>query len=167
MSRKEVSMIGNLTRDMMRDVMETSLKKPIQTGEFRKNPVEPAWRCPNDYIYELIPTGKFVMEYLKPKQAVTGRVVLQLHGGGYIGPFAVKYSELGFGADVLTPDYRVAPEHPFPAALEDAVYAYKWLLNEKKYDPEQIVVAGDSAGGGLALALAVEIILLFAGPGTA
>lgn len=139
MSRKEVSMIGNLTRDMMRDVMETSLKKPIQTGEFRKNPVEPAWRCPNDYIYELIPTGKFVMEYLKPKQAVTGRVILQLHGGGYIGPmkniyrrFAVKYSELGFGADVLTPDYRVAPEHPFPAALEDAVYAYKWLLNEKK-----------------------------------
>ena len=67
--------------------------------------------------------------------------------------FAVKYSELGFGADVLTPDYRVAPEHPFPAALEDTVYAYKWLLNEKKYDPEQIVVAGDSAGGGLALAL--------------
>ena len=77
MSRKEVSMIGNLTRDMMRDVMETSLKKPIQTGEFRKNPVEPAWRCPNDYIYELIPTEKFVMEYLKPKQAVTGRVILQ------------------------------------------------------------------------------------------
>ncbi|MFR4782002.1 MAG: alpha/beta hydrolase [Pilosibacter sp.] len=140
--------------------METSLKKPIQTGEFRKNPVEPAWRCPGDYIYELVPTEKFVMEYLKPKQAVTGRVVLQLHGGGYIGPmkniyrrFAVKYSELGLGADVLTPDYRVAPEHPFPAALEDAVYAYKWLLNEKKYDPEQIVVAGDSAGGGLALAL--------------
>ncbi len=57
MSRKEVSMIGNLTRDMMRDVMETSLKKPIQTGEFRKNPVEPAWRCPNDYIYELIRQG--------------------------------------------------------------------------------------------------------------
>ena len=46
MSRKTVSMIGNLTRDMMSDVMETSLKKPIQTGEFRKNPVEPAWRCP-------------------------------------------------------------------------------------------------------------------------
>ena len=98
-----------MTRDMMRDVMETSLKKPIQTGEFRKNPVEPAWRCPGDYIYELVPTEKFVMEYLKPKQAVTGRVVLQLHGGGYIGPmkniyrrFAVKYSELGLGADVLT-----------------------------------------------------------------
>lgn len=159
MSRKEVSMIGNLTRDMMRDVMETSLKKPIQTGEFRKNPVEPAWRCPGDYIYELVPTEKFVMEYLKPKQAVTGRVILQLHGGGYIGPmkniyrrFAVKYSQISFGADVLTPDYRVAPEHPYPAALEDAVCAYEWLLAQGWFS-EQIIVAGDSAGGGLAMAL--------------
>ena len=73
MSRKTVSMIGNLTRDMMSDVMETSLKKPIQTGEFRKNPVEPAWRCPAEYIYELVKTEQFVMEYLKPKQAVTAR----------------------------------------------------------------------------------------------
>ena len=113
MSRKTVSMIGNLTRDMMSDVMETSLKKPIQTGEFRKNPVEPAWRCPAEYIYELVKTEQFVMEYLKPKQAVTGRVILQLHGGGYIGPmkniyrrFAVKYSQISFGADVRTPGWR-------------------------------------------------------------
>lgn len=84
-------MIGNLTRDMMSDVMETSLKKPIQTGEFRKNPVEPAWRCPAEYIYELVKTEQFVMEYLKPKQAVTGRVILQLHGGGYIGPMKNIY----------------------------------------------------------------------------
>ena len=47
----------------------------------------------------------------------------------------------------------MAPEHPFPAALEDAVYAYRWLTGERGYAPEQIVVAGDSAGGGLALAL--------------
>lgn len=160
MSRKNVSVIGNLTRDMVSDVMETALKKPIQTGEFRKNPVEPAWRCPSGYIYELIDAGEFVMEYLQPEQAVTGRVILQLHGGGYIGPmkniyrrFAVRYSKLSYGADVLSPDYRVAPEHPFPAALEDAAFAYRWLLEEKGYRPEQIVVAGDSAGGGLALAL--------------
>ena len=164
MSRKTVSMIGNLTRDMMSDVMETSLKKPIQTGEFRKNPVEPAWGGPAEYVYELVKTEQFVMEYLKPKQAVTGRVILQLHGGGYIGPmkniyrrFAVKYSQISFGADVLTPDYRVAPEHPYPAALEDAVYAYRWLLEEKKYQPSQIVVAGDSAGGNLALELALAV----------
>ncbi len=162
MSRKEVSMIGNLTRDMMRDVMETSLKKPIQTGEFRKNPVEPAWRCPGDYIYELVPTEKFVMEYLKPKQAVTGRVVLQLHGGGYIGPmkniyrrFAVKYSELGLGADVLTPDYRVAPEHPFPVPLHDVADAWQWLQANAEglgLDPQRLAIGGDSAGGNLAAA---------------
>ena len=100
------------------------------------------------------------MEYLRPQSVVTGRVILQLHGGGYIGPmkniyrrFAVKYSKLSYGADVPTIDYRVAPENPFPAAVEDAVYAYKWSLDEKNYKPDQIVVAGDSAGGGLALAL--------------
>ena len=87
------------------------------------------------------------MEYLRPQSVVTGRVILQLHGGGYIGPmkniyrrFAVKYSKLSYGADVLTIDYRVAPENPFPAAVEDAVYAYKWLLDEKNYKPDQIVV---------------------------
>jgi len=160
MSKKNVSKIGILTRDMMSDVMETALKKPIQTGEFRKHPVEPAWRCPAGYLYELVDGDGFVMEYLKPENAVTGRVILQLHGGGYIGPmkniyrrFAVKYSKISYGADVLTPDYRVAPEHVFPAALEDAVYAYRWLLEEKKYEAKNVVVAGDSAGGGLALAL--------------
>lgn len=160
MRSKNVSAIGNLTRDMINDVMETALKKPIQTGEFRKNPVEPAWRCPAGYLYELIDTETCVMEYLRPQNAVTGRVILQLHGGGYIGPmkniyrrFAVKYSKLSFGADVLSVDYRVAPEHPFPAALDDCVMTYRWLLEEKEYKPGQIVVAGDSAGGGLALAL--------------
>ncbi len=61
------------------------------------------------------------------------------------------------GGDVLTIDYRVAPEHPYPAALLDAVTAYQWLLEERQYAPENIVVAGDSAGGGLALALAMYL----------
>ena len=52
--RTKVSAMGRLTREMMSDVMETALKKPIQTGEFRKNPVEPAWRCPAGYVYELV-----------------------------------------------------------------------------------------------------------------
>lgn len=164
MRKKDVSAIGNMTRDMIQDVMDTALKKPIQTGEFRKNPVEPAWRCPYGYLYELIDRENFRMEYLRPENAVTGRVILQLHGGGYIGPmkniyrrFAVKYSKLSYGADVLTVDYRVAPEYPFPAAVEDVAEAYRWLLEEQAYKPAQIVVAGDSAGGGLALALGMYI----------
>lgn len=164
MRDKKISMRGNLVRDMMKNVMETSLKEPIQTGEFRKHPKEPAWICPGGYLYEIIETEKCKMEYLRPERVMTGRVLLQLHGGGYIGPmkniyrrFAVLYSKLSMGGDVLTIDYRVAPEHPFPAALEDAVYAYRWLIEEKKYAPEQIVVAGDSAGGGLALALSLYL----------
>ena len=133
MRNKKVSIRGGLMRDMIHDIMETSLGKPIQTGEFRKNPVEPAWVCPSGYEYEIIENGPFKMEFLKPEGVVTGRAVLQLHGGGYIGPmkniyrkFAVRYSRLSFGGDVLTADYRVAPEYPYPAALEDALHAYQW-----------------------------------------
>ena len=164
MGSQKASIRGALVRDMIQDIMYTSLGKPIQTGEFRKNPVEPDWVCPAGYDYEIIEKNDFSMEYLRPQGVVTGRVVLQLHGGGYIGPmkniyrkFAVRYSRLAYGGDVLTIDYRVAPEHPYPAALEDAIHAYEWLVKEKRYKPCHIVVAGDSAGGGLALALCLYL----------
>lgn len=164
MRKKQVSIRGQLMREMIKDIMGTTLGKPIQSGELRKHPVEPAWICPPGFIYELIDLEHFKMEYLCPQGAYTGRVVLQLHGGGYIGPmknvyrhFAVRYSRLSLGSDVLTIDYRVAPEHPYPAALHDAVAAYRWLLEEKNYRPEQLVVAGDSAGGGLSLALCLYL----------
>lgn len=86
MRDKRVSVRGNLVRDMMQNVMETSLKQPIQSGELRKNPVEPAWICPAGYEYEIVETEQFPMEYLRPEGIFTGRVILQLHGGGYIGP---------------------------------------------------------------------------------
>ena len=59
-------------------------------------------------------------------------------------------------ASVLLPDYRLAPEHPFPAALEDAVAAYRWLL-DRGTAPRRIVIAGDSAGGGLTVATLVAL----------
>lgn len=164
MRTDKVSLRGRLVRDMIRNTMDSAMGHRIQTGELRKNPVEPAWVCPQGYDYELVELENFSMEYLRPVQVSTGRVVLQLHGGGYIGPmkniyrdFAVCYSKQSMGGDVLTIDYRVAPEYPYPAALEDALEAYRWLLEEKKYAPQKIVVAGDSAGGGLALALALYL----------
>ena len=87
------------------------------------------------------------------------KVILQLHGGGYIGAFkniyrtmAGLYGEVSHGATVVTPDYRVGPEYKHPAALEDALAAYDWIL-EQGFTEEDIIVAGDSAGGGLAMAL--------------
>ncbi|MGN0435706.1 MAG: alpha/beta hydrolase [Wujia sp.] len=113
-----------------------------------------------DYIdVKRIDLGKFPMELVSRKDCANGKVVLQLHGGGYVGAFkniyrtmAGLYSEVSNGAAVLTIDYRVAPENPFPAALEDAYEAYHWLL-DSGYRGTDIVFAGDSAGGGLVLCL--------------
>ena len=84
--------------------------------------------------------------------------VLLLHGGGYVMGSAFGYRHLASAlatagdACVLVPDYRLAPEHPFPAAVEDGVRAYLWML-DAGVPAERIVIAGDSAGGGLALSV--------------
>ena len=90
------------------------------------------------------------------------RVILYLHGGGYnVGSpnthrEMVAHISKASGAKVLLIDYRLAPEHPFPAALEDAASAYRWLL-ENGLEGKNIAIAGDSAGGGLSLATAISI----------
>lgn len=158
--KREASIRGILLREMIADVTATSKGHAFQTGEIRKNPKEPPFKCPPGYSRELIGMEQFDMEYYSPLSGDRNKVILQLHGGGYIGPmknayrrFSILYSKCGKGCHVLTIDYRVAPEHPFPAALEDAVSAYQWLLTEKGFQAEDIIVAGDSAGGGLALCL--------------
>jgi monoterpene epsilon-lactone hydrolase len=90
------------------------------------------------------------------------RHVLYLHGGAYRLGAPSTYRHFTWRiasaaqARVMVIDYRLAPEHPFPAALEDAVSYYCWLLAEGA-DPRQIAVIGDSAGGGLALALLLKL----------
>jgi epsilon-lactone hydrolase len=88
--------------------------------------------------------------------------ILYLHGGGYVLGSAFGYQAqagaLATAAQtgVLLPDYRLAPEHPFPAAVEDAVNAYLWLLDQG-IPPDQVTVAGDSSGGGLTLSLLLTL----------
>ena len=156
------SIRGKVIRDLIaRFSNDLLIGKKIKSGELRKRAVdlEPEWKCPEQFTNTMILMENFTMELLEPVENVGSRVVLQLHGGGYIATmknayrsFAALYSELGGNCRVLTIDYRVAPEHPYPAALEDTIAAYHWLL-EQGYPAEKIVVAGDSAGGGLALAL--------------
>jgi monoterpene epsilon-lactone hydrolase len=99
---------------------------------------------------------------LAPRPELTPTILL-LHGGGYVMGSAFGYrhlaSALAAAADacVIVPDYRLAPEHPFPAAIEDALRAYVWML-DAGVPPEEIVVAGDSAGGGLALSLLTTVV---------
>jgi monoterpene epsilon-lactone hydrolase len=88
--------------------------------------------------------------------------LLYLHGGGYVLGSAFGYRPLAGAlavaarASALVPEYRLAPEHPFPAAVDDAVAAYQWIV-ERGVAPEHVTVAGDSAGGGLALALLLTL----------
>ncbi len=96
-------------------------------------------------------------EWILPEKEIPTQVVFYLHGGGYVTKIPVLHRNFLSGlaqeskAQFLMVDYRLAPEHPFPAALEDALVAYDWLLNQG-WDPGQILFAGDSAGGGLTLA---------------
>jgi acetyl esterase/lipase len=86
-----------------------------------------------------------------------GRVVLYLHGGGYV--YGSLSSHAGLCGEVsraaaravVQIDYRLAPEHPYPAAIEDAMAAYRWLIAQA-YRPDRIALMGDSAGGGLVMA---------------
>jgi monoterpene epsilon-lactone hydrolase len=101
-------------------------------------------------------------EWIIPSRATKDKVILYFHGGGYVMGSCqahrsivakfVKGSEVG----ALLFDYRLAPEHPFPAALEDSVTAYRWLLI-KGVSPSHIVFVGDSAGGGLCLATLIAL----------
>jgi epsilon-lactone hydrolase len=101
-------------------------------------------------------------EWLIPTNVMAGRAVLYLHGGSYISGSINSHRTLAANialackARVLLIDYRLAPEHPYPAAIEDALTAYRWLLSAN-YDPHHLAVAGDSAGGGLSLALLLSL----------
>ena len=101
-------------------------------------------------------------EWICAKEAHEGRVILYLHGGGYnIGSpnthrELAAHISMASGAKVLLPDYRLAPEHPFPSALEDATSAYRWLLDTGLTGGD-ISIAGDSSGGGLSIATSISL----------
>jgi monoterpene epsilon-lactone hydrolase len=96
------------------------------------------------------------VEWIEPAEPASDAVVLYLHGGGWIFGWYPSHRSLvariceAASCRALAVDYRLAPEHPFPAALEDCVTAYRWLAGSG-VSPRRIVIAGDSAGGNLVL----------------
>lgn len=181
--QKSISLAAAVSKNVI--ALATSLHgigPLIQDGTLRKRvaDMEPAWHPPRGFSLVPIEMSNFSMELLlhqigdnvgDSEQIDTAErllmenreVVLQLHGGGYIGKirnayrdFAVLYAKMPGKRAVLSVDYRVAPENPYPAALEDACAAYEWLL-EMGCASDKIIVAGDSAGGGLALALCLYL----------
>jgi monoterpene epsilon-lactone hydrolase len=123
---------------------------------------EKMFRPSSSVQYSAVTAQGVPAEWIIPIGISTERVVLYVHGGAFYSgtlagarPVAGKIALAG-KARVLTIDYRLTPEHPFPAALDDTLAAYEWLLSSG-ISPEAIVLVGDSAGGTLVLALLVKL----------
>ena len=123
---------------------------------FGKVPCKVGARC------EAIDIGGLPALKVSASNAAADRAILYLHGGGYVFGSPRSHRDLGeflsqaAQAQVYMLDYRLAPEHPFPAAVDDATDAWRWLLAQG-FQPAKLVIAGDSAGGGLALATLLSI----------
>jgi monoterpene epsilon-lactone hydrolase len=148
-----------MAKDAMKAVLESGAKTPQEMrAVFEKMaaPGEPDIKC------EKVSAGGVEAEWISAPNSAADRVVLYVHGGGYVlGSINTHRDLMGriaraSGARVLGLNYRLAPEHPFPAAVEDSVAGYRWLLG-KGLNPKHIAIAGDSAGGGLTMATLVAI----------
>ena len=117
---------------------------------------------PEGATFRQVIAGGVAAEWMTMPGADASRVFLLLHGGGYNAGSPKTHRKLAAnlarvtGLPVLTPDYRLAPEHPFPAAVEDARAVYEWLLGQG-YPADHIIVGGDSAGSGLSLSLLLDL----------
>jgi len=152
-----------LHRTLQRVAGTLALNLPLQVQRTRMDELaRRGIRIPKGVTVRTVQANGVHAEWIEPAGMGLHRTILYLHGGGYCicsldthRGLAARLA-LAARARVLIIDYRLAPEHPFPAALEDALAAYNWLLAQGI--PEtQIAVGGDSAGGGLTLATVVSL----------
>lgn len=112
---------------------------------------------------EPVVAGTVPSEWVRAANVASDKVIMHLHGGGYTkcscntSRLTAAQISAASGCSVLVVGYRLAPEDPFPAALEDAVAAYRWLLRQG-FGPENVVLLGDSAGGGLGVSAMVTLL---------
>jgi epsilon-lactone hydrolase len=150
-----------MAKDAMQAMTESGAKTPQELRVvFEKfasgTPMPPDIKC------EKVSAGGVEAEWISAPNSSADRAVLYVHGGGYVlGSINTHRDLMGriaraSGARVLGINYRLAPEHPFPAAVDDSLAAYRWMLSQG-LKPNRIAVAGDSAGGGLAVATLVAI----------
>lgn len=117
---------------------------------------------PDDASVEAVDAGGVSSEWVTAPGVNTSRTVLYLHGGGYVIGSLNTHRRLAYDmsaaadARVLVIDYRMGPENPFPAAIDDAVAAYQWLLGQG-IAASNIAISGDSAGGGLTMATLLKL----------
>ena len=124
-------------------------------------PGGPLHAIPDDVLVSEVSAGGVPAYWLDAPDAAADRALLFLHGGGYQfgslrsdGELAARLGRAS-GMRVLFAEYRLAPEHPFPAALDDVLAVWRWLRTEQRMNAQSLAVVGDSAGGGLTVAMLV------------
>jgi acetyl esterase/lipase len=139
-------------------------KSNLSLAEYRlarESVAKRMFKVPADVSVQASRVGGCNGEWLRPTTAETEGVVLYLHGGAYTGGSCITHRAIAAKLAIVSNipifnlEYRLAPEHPFPAALEDAVATYSALSSRHPGAP--IAIAGDSAGAGLALAVAIQL----------
>lgn len=140
-------------------LMQAHLPLPVARWLIRQGVAR--LRLDDDVTGQAVSADGVPCQWVLPQSSPADPVLLYLHGGGFV--FGLTPPHLRMGAylarkmrvRILMVDYRLAPEHPFPAALDDCATAYRWLLKQG-VSPHKIAVAGDSAGGNLTLALLMD-----------
>ena len=157
-----------MASEQMEQMAAMLRSQPVLTGQpveqLRENMHTMATMVPppGDCTYEPVDAGGVPGEWVTATGARTDAALLYFHGGGYaIGSIATHRMmaaniSRAAGIRVLLVDYRLAPEHPHPAAVEDATAAYRWLLAQG-IDASKIAISGDSAGGGLTVATLIAL----------
>lgn len=139
-----------------------SPKTPLKLQRFCSDAASAIVLGPRGYKTKKQTIAQVPTVHIQPKMTKSGLGILYLHGGGYVVGSSKSHNKLAAQighaaqAQVWLPEYRLAPEHPSPAAIEDAIAVYKALLAQGQ-DPKKLVFVGDSAGGGLSLSTAIAI----------
>jgi acetyl esterase/lipase len=148
---------------LLKKVQSTSETITVESTRKALNQLAILSKIPEDVEIGHIDIDGIEGEWIKAPNVIPDKVLLYLHGGAFIAGSIDTHRDLVCRISrvaniaVLIIDYRLAPEYPFPAALEDALISYKWLLSEKKMPSKDIIIGGDSAGGGLTLSLLLKL----------
>jgi monoterpene epsilon-lactone hydrolase len=160
MASFQSAFIRNFVRSTKR--LFFKLEMPVEQYRAGMEKMTNMAKMPDGIEIEIIDCGGVPSEWIIPPNLKNSGVVLYLHGGGYamgsINTHRALMARIAIASStkVLGIEYRLAPENPFPCAIDDAFKAYNWLLKEG-FAPNKIVISGDSAGGGLSIALLIRI----------